>query len=73
MTGKSYSQICIVATAKAEPQIANFSGNRSGSTSHSGVVIGAQKNEAGSNPTFNYNVRGNFYHTDQGTIYQIRR
>merc|ERR1712115_91618 len=44
--------ICVVALANAKPQSANFSGSHSGSASHGGTVIGAQKNEAGSNPTY---------------------
>ena len=47
-----FSQICVVALANAKPQTASFSGSHSGSAYNGGSVVGAQKNEAGSNPTY---------------------
>merc|ERR1712117_245940 len=51
--------VCVVALAYAKPQTANFSGSHSGSASHGGSVVGAQKNEAGSNPTNTYQAGSN--------------
>merc|ERR1712117_484005 len=51
--------ICVVALAYAKPQTANFSGSHSGSASHGGSVVGAQKNEAGSNLTNTYQAGSN--------------